>query len=240
MVSNGVWTFDSREQVYRVVALEQFDWLDHWFGTRNSTLDFQGRNLATLHQIHSDIAIAADGQAGRIGDGDALLTMTPGQLVAVRTADCLPILIADERRHAVAAVHAGWRGTVLGVAAQAVRELGRLFASQPEDLHAAIGPGIGACCYQVGPEVAAEFQPLFPERDLSGRTTIDLAEANRRRLAAAGLRDDRIYLGAPCTFCMKGEFFSYRREREQAGRMLSGIGVRAANHSPSSLPKASG
>jgi YfiH family protein len=213
-------------QVYRVEPLEQFEWLEHWFGSRHSNFPTDNANVATLHQIHSKICILADGRSGRIGEGDALLSITPGQLVAVRTADCLPILIADERLRAIAAVHAGWRGTVLGVAATAVREMGRLFSSRPGDLHVAIGPGIGPCCYEVGPEVAAEFRPLFPERLLSGRARIDLTEANRRQLAAAGIRNDRIYLGAPCTFCAHHEFYSYRREKEKAGRMLSGISVR--------------
>lgn len=158
-------------------------------------------------------------------EGDALVTITPGQFVAIRTADCLPILIADERLHAVAAVHAGWRGTVAGVAVAAVREMESRFGSRPEDLHVAIGPGIGACCYEVGPEVAAEFRAIFSEEELSGRK-IDLAEANRRQLVAAGVTRDRIRSGAQCTFCTPQEFYSYRREKEQAGRMLSGIGIR--------------
>ena len=119
--------------VYRVKPWERFGWLEHWFGTRNSPNLPNEPKLATLRQIHSNVCLNADGQNGRIGEGDALVTITPGQLVAVRTADCLPILIADERLHAVAAVHAGWRGTVAGVAVEAVREMGRRFGSRPED-----------------------------------------------------------------------------------------------------------
>ena len=115
-----------------------------------------------------------------LGEGDALLEDQPGSVVAVKTADCIPILLVDERRRAVAAVHAGWRGTAARIAADAVAAMGERFGTRPEDLHAAIGPGIGACCYEVGPEVAAQFGG-------QGRGHIDLTAANRRQLEEAGV-----------------------------------------------------
>lgn len=210
----------------QVRPLEAFEWLEHGFGTRHGNPE--DLNLTTAHQIHSSRVLVADGCRGCAGEGDALIARTPGTRVGIRTADCIPLLLADERLRAVAAVHAGWRGTVQGIAARTVEALVRTFGSRPEDLHAAIGPGIGSCCFEVGPEVAAEFRVLFPERDdLDRRTHVDLAEANRRQLAAAGILSSRIYCGAPCTVCAAGEFHSWRRDGERAGRMVSVVGIRS-------------
>jgi YfiH family protein len=195
--------------------MARLTWLEHGFGTLRAAVP---EPLATLDQVHSAVCVDACGRAGKLGRGDALLSNVPGTLVGVRTADCLPILLADERRRAVAAVHAGWRGTVAGIAARAVEAMHERFGTRPEDLHAAIGPGIGACCYEVGPEVAAHF-------GVEGRAKIDLAGANRQQLAAAGLGEDRIYVCGLCTMCLAAEFHSFRRDGERAGRMYSVIGV---------------
>jgi YfiH family protein len=212
--------------IWRATPLDAFEWLEHGFGTRQANPDPE--NLATLHQIHSDLVVRAGGEPGRIGEGDALVTDRPGLRVGVRTADCLPILLVDPERRAIAAVHAGWRGTLLGVAVRAVETMNRLFGSRAGSLWAAIGPGIRGCCYEVGPEVALQFRNIFPERDdLDGKTRLDLAAANRRLLTWVGLSPERIDCGAPCTFCAGREFHSWRRDRESAGRMLSVAGIRA-------------
>jgi purine-nucleoside/S-methyl-5'-thioadenosine phosphorylase / adenosine deaminase len=148
-----------------------------------------------------------------------LLSGTPGRNVAVKTADCTPILLVDAANRTVAAVHAGWRGTVRQVARQAADAMRRHFDTRVQNLHAAIGPAIGGCCYEVGPEVAAEFGH-------SGRTRIDLAAINREQLIAAGVPEDQIYLAGLCTLCRKDDFWSYRREKEGAGRMFSFAGIR--------------
>jgi hypothetical protein len=156
-----------------------------------------------------------------------LITNRAGILLGVRTADCPPILIVDERRRAVSAIHAGWRGAVAGIAARAVERLASEFGSRPEDLLAAIGPSIGGCCYQVGPEVASQFRGIFPERgDLDRKTRIDLSEAIRRQLVTAGIPRERIFAGAPCTLC-DPDFHSFRRDRTEE-RMYSVIGIREA------------
>ena len=139
--------------------------------------------------------------------------------MGVKTADCFPILLADERAHAVAAVHAGWRGTAQRIVMRAVEAMRDSFGTVPADLHAAIGPGIGSCCYEVGPEVAAELGA----RD---RKHVDQAFINRGQLIAAGMAPDRIYLAGLCTKCGAEEFHSFRRDGASAGRMLSVIGVR--------------
>jgi YfiH family protein len=208
--------FDLIQNTYRARPLAQFDWLEHGFGTRS----FERPELmATLHQIHSDIAVFAD-RDGCLGEGDALLSDKPGLLVAVKTADCLPILLADDRHRAVAAVHAGWRGTVAGVCLSTFKAMADRWGSRPQDLHVAIGPGIGPCCFEVGPEVAVQFGKP------GQRTQIDLAETNRCQLIEAGLSPERIYSAGLCTFCHPDKFHSFRRDREKAGRLISFIGIK--------------
>jgi hypothetical protein len=208
---------DSRN-IYRVSELDVLPWLVHGFGTRLSDVPALFQNLATLKQIHSATCMTACGRAGVLGQGDALLENHLGAVVAVKSADCIPILLADGRNRAVAAVHAGWRGTVAEVVGQAVDAMSREFATRPEDLYAAIGPGIGKCCYEVGPEVAAQFGG-------QGRGHVDLAEANRQQLQARGVPGERIYLANLCTQCRADEFHSYRRDKELAGRLYSFVGV---------------
>jgi polyphenol oxidase len=250
-------------EIYRVAELDAFPWLIHGFGTRNADIPGLFANLATLKQIHSSTCLPAGGRAGLIGEGDALLEDAPGAVVAVRTADCIPILLADQQRRAVAAVHAGWRGTVAGIVRCAVEAMRERFGTDAGDVHAAIGPGIGACCFEVGPEVAAEFgcgeaapsreqgpprlsgqasladyrpkaerserlgigQAMGPPHD-AGRVHIDLAAENRRQLLEAGVTGERIYASNLCTKCLPGDFHSFRRDREAAGRLFSFAGIR--------------
>ena len=205
---------DSR-QIYRCSELDAFDWLVHGFGTRHSDIPALFQNLATLKQIHSSNCVTACGRTGVLGQADALIENIPGAVVAVKTADCIPILLVDDRHRAVAAVHAGWRGTAAHVVQRAIDAMAREFDTRPGNLHAAIGPGIGKCCYEVGPEVAAQFGE-------AGRAHIGLAEENRRQLAERGV--SRIYIADLCTRCLPEEFHSYRRDGEKAGRLYSFIG----------------
>ena len=212
---------DSR-QIYRVTEFDSLAWLVHGFGTRLACVPALF-DLATLRQIHSTTCVSAAGRRGVLGEGDALLENTPGSVVAIRTADCLPILLVDDRHRAVAAVHAGWRGTVAGIAQRAVEAMHQQFASLPGDLHAAIGPGIGPCCYEVGPEVAAQF-------GRQGRAHVDLAGTNRRQLIEAGVTPERIYASNLCTMCRAEEFHSFRRDKAAAGRLFSFAGILQAVH----------
>ena len=187
------------ENIYRVSELDEFSWLVHGFGTRLADIPAGFARLATLKQIHSSSCVAAGGRAGILGEGDALLENQSGSVVAIKTADCIPILLVDERRRAVGAVHAGWRGTVARIAGEAVAAMVRCFGTRAQDLHAAIGPGIGKCCYQVGAEVAAYFGG-------QGSGHIDLSAANRRQLEEAGVTGRRIYASNLCTMCRAEEF----------------------------------
>lgn len=217
--------YQDSKRIYRVAGWERHAWLGHGFGTRHS-LEWPPEPFAWVQQVHSDRCLFADGGAGCLGQGDALLTNTPGVWLTVRTADCIPILLVDSRARAVAAVHAGWKGSAQRVVGKTAEEMARRFSSKTEDLSAAIGPGVCGRCYTVGPEVAAQFRQWFPERnDLDRHTTLDLAEANRRQLVEAGVDAGRIAVGAPCTSCQPEEFHSYRRTHSKTGRMVSAIRI---------------
>ena len=171
--------------------------------------------MASLKQIHSGLVLLGE-QIGCAGEGDALVTALAGVPVSVRTADCYPILLADVRNHAVAAVHAGWRGTAARIVIRTLEEMHRLYGTAAADVYAAIGPGIGECCYEVGADVARQFG-----MEHAGR--IDLAAINRRQLLDAGVAEHRIDVLGGCTKCDAHLFHSYRRDQLAAGRMVSYI-----------------
>jgi purine-nucleoside/S-methyl-5'-thioadenosine phosphorylase / adenosine deaminase len=204
--------------IYQVSELDALPWLIHGFGTRSSDIPARFAQLATVKQIHSSTCVAGEGRSGILGEGDALIENTPGSVVAVKTADCIPILLADERLRAVAAIHAGWRGTAARIAGRAIALMTERFGTRPADLHAAIGPGIGACCYEVGPEVREQF-------GAEGRGPLDLPRENACQLQQSGVTRERIYTSNLCTKCLAGEFHSFRRDRDAAGRMYSFAGV---------------
>ncbi len=150
-----------------------------------------------------------------------------GVLLGIQTADCLPVLVVDRSRRAVAAFHAGWRGTWKRIVEKGVLAMQAEFGSDAEQLSAAIGPGIGSCCFEVGPELRKLFGDRFSYVDeLFVRDShLDLVEANRRQLLAAGVRPESIYINGDCTACRVDRYFSYRAERGKTGRMLAVIGT---------------
>lgn len=194
-------------------------------------------SLCTVSQVHGDRLIEAiaptnaspegsaesDSVPPPLGEADALWTRTPGVAVGVKTADCVPILLADEKGRRVAAVHSGWKGTDLRIAARAVETL-VAHGAQAETLVAAIGPSIGACCYEVSDELAVRFERAFDAsvvRRVGTRQHLDLRRAVWLTLTAAGLRADRIDTMAACTACDAENYFSHRRDRGLSGRHLS-------------------
>lgn len=171
-----------------------------------------------LRQVHGATAVAA--RPGRVEEGDALFTHTPGQVLAVVTADCVPVLLAAP--DAVAAVHAGWRGIVAGVVPATIERL----ATPAEAMTAWIGPAIGACCYEVGDEVAAQVIGASGARGASiarpgprGRPHLDLRAAVARQLARAGVTAIRTI--DVCTRCDEARLWSYRRDGRRAGRNVA-------------------
>jgi YfiH family protein len=210
--------YKDSSEIYRARPLEQFEWLLHGFGTRNAKLP---PDLATVKQIHSTICVAAEGRNGVLGQADALIENTPGSAVAVKTADCIPLLFADVRNRAVAAVHAGWRGTAGRIGIAALAAMHERFGTSAADLRVLVGPGIGRCCYEVGPEVAGQFG-YAP----NGRVHLDLPDINRRQMIETGVDPEHIWVAGLCTMCNAADFYSFRREKEHAGRMYSFIGLR--------------
>lgn len=215
-----------RGGIYRCVPFEQFKWLDHGFSTRGST--GLPAPITTLKQIHSGLVRDARDLGDRCAEGDALVSNGAGKSIGIRTADCVPILLVDARLRAVAAIHAGWRGTSANIVGRTVERLIELFRTNPDDVYAAIGPAIGACCYQVAHDVAVQFTNVLPGLvgDGEGRVLLDLPEVNRRLLLAAGVPGAQIYGSGLCTFCNFDDFFSYRRDRAEPGRMISFVSIK--------------
>jgi polyphenol oxidase len=191
--------------------------IEHGFGTRLSR-DASVPGLVSVKQVHGVEVLRAP-LSSEPASADALWTSQPGVAVSVRTADCVPILLVDQRKRGVAAVHAGWRGSAAGIAARAVAVLCRGIGAAPAELRATIGPHIGPCCYEVDRPVleaiddAEVFTPARP-----GHAYLNLLELNRRQLVRAGLTADSIRCVSGCTSCER-RFESYRRDRA-AGRML--------------------
>lgn len=209
------------DNILRCAAWQQFDWQSHGFGTRHANPEA----AVTLRQVHSDCVLDARELTDRGSEGDALVCDLSGKSIGVRTADCVPILLVDAEHRAVAAIHAGWRGTVAAIVLRTLETMKNIFGTRPSSVQAAIGPSIQACCYAVGPEVAARFVRLFPEWPAEpGRRRVDLPEGNRRHLLHAGVPATHIYDCGLCTFCQAGLFFSFRREPQHPGRMVSSVG----------------
>lgn len=223
---------------------------------RNRGNNFRVWPLITLRQVHSDIIRFVDSPGGAHLVGDGLITSTPGLLLAIQTADCLPVILADSKHRTVGVFHAGWRGTLRRIVEKGVGEMRRFFGTHPRYIKAAIGPGIHACCYQVGDEVREKFESQFsyaarlfrevkesdPVRekypllflaarppghsDLPKKIFLDLVEANRQQLLAVGVKPGNIDVSPLCTSCRTDLLFSYRAEKGKTGRMMAVAGIK--------------
>lgn len=207
--------------ILRSALLDGLDWVEHGFGTRHAALDQAG--MVSLEQIHSNRVLVAGAGPGCRGEADALVTSAGGATLSIRTADCYPILLADPVTRTIAAVHAGWRGTAGRIVERAIETMRTERGARPADVWAAIGPGIGVCCYRVGAEVAARFG--VPEAE-AGDQFLDLGRENRKQLETAGVPAEQIEGVSGCTACEPERFYSWRRDRERAGRMISFIAIR--------------
>ena len=201
-----------------------------------AALNLEDAQLATLSQVHSDRLHILDEKTlvenGR-PEADALGTCRDGIAIAVQVADCFPILVADSRRRTVAAIHAGWRGVLARIFTKTAAGLRAAFGADPSDLVTAIGPGIRSCCFEVGPDVAEKFQAAYPGARLSrphpsrnGKYLLDMPQALQIQFEEVGLNRDNIFDLGVCTCCNTDEFFSYRREGPQSGRMMGLIALR--------------
>ncbi len=185
-----------------------------------------------IRQVHGAIVrVVRPGEpASAPPDADAAITADAGTAVAVVAADCVPILLADPETGAVGAVHAGWRGTAARVVASAVAAMRAEFGVDPAHLVAAIGPSIGACCYDVGEELLGAFADAghssidvaeWFSRDAAGRLRLDLWQANADQLVHAGVPRDRVHVSGLCTKTHAHVFESFRADGDQAGRMAA-------------------
>jgi YfiH family protein len=187
--------------------------------------------LGLMRQVHGNAVCALDGEP-HPPEADAIVTDAPGAGVAVQSADCVPILIWAERRNAVSAVHAGWGGTLAGVAGEAVRAMIESWGAAAEDLHVALGPAIRICCFEVGDEVVSAFAERGRDVDAltrpgpRGRRHLDILEDNRRQLVEAGVATSRLHDSGLCTVCENDRFYSYRKEGPGVGRILGVVAPR--------------
>lgn len=188
---------------------------------------FGAASLFTAIQVHGKSVFCLGAEAPAAPpEADAIITSEEGAAIGILTADCLPLLFFDPVNRAVGAAHAGWKGTALGVALNAVREMAKAFGTRPRDLKAAIGPCIGPCCYSVGENVYEEFREEGRSLDsfisLDDGLRLDLGAENINQLLSLGVDQRNISGSAPCTSC-SGDFFSYRRDMGRTGRQLSFI-----------------
>ena len=250
----GVSSIDN-EKVLNLGAVE-WDSRENVEGNQRrfqSALGAEDFRLVSLHQIHSDVVCSFASAPARQCKGDASATDKSGLLLAVRTADCAPVLVVDANKRVVAAIHAGWRGTLQRIVSKSIGQMQMEFGCRPVDLLAAIGPTIGVCCYEVGTEVAAAFAAKFtnaaeffdelrtgdepnPLQWLNRmppghqpppkKVHLDLPKANRLQLLEAGVLEKNIFVSDLCTSCRPDLLFSYRKERDRSGRLMSVIGMR--------------
>jgi len=243
----------------KVLNLGFMEWDTHENVAENrrllqAALDAEDFVLSPLKQIHSDAIRLFSAAPALACKGDGSVTNRPGLLLVMQTADCVPILLVDPQKRAVAAIHAGWKGTLARIAEKAVGRMRLEFGSKPADLLAALGPSIGPCCYEVGADFVTKFTAQFadasdyfdeprtgdepnPLQWLSmappghqpppRNVHLDLPKANRAQLLAAGLRPQNIFLSGLCTACRTDLFFSHRREGVSTGRLMSVIGIRS-------------
>jgi YfiH family protein len=242
----------------RVLNLGFTDWDTHQAVTRNreafrAAVGASALALVPLKQFHSALVRFFPSAPREPLDGDASLTNQPGLLLAVQTADCVPILLVDAKKRAVAAIHAGWRGTLARIAEKTVGQMRMRFGCEPPDILAAVGPSIGGCCYEVGTELVSKFTAQFADAQAwfdelrtgdepnplqwlnmmppghqppPKNVRLDLRKANRAQLLAAGLAGKNIYTSDLCTACSRGLFFSYRGEGAGSGRLMAVAGIR--------------
>ena len=226
------------------------DGVEHFFGTRSSDFsvtpgrasaprsrhrDRAATVLLSVKQVHGTDALVVDQPVGQgdafEGEWDALVTNQPGVMVTVRTADCVPVLLHDPVRRVVAAVHAGWRGTVAGIVPKTVALLVNRFGALADRMRMAIGPSAGPCCYEVDAPVLDRLRDVFPEwRSVvepvnTQKAHLDLRAFVRRQALADGLHAERITTVNACTICHPDLFFSYRREGVVKSTMVSGIAL---------------
>lgn len=219
-----------------VKELRAHDWdfpgIEHGFAPRDTPVA-EHRRVVRVRQVHGADILRVDGKTPTdAGEADGLVTAAGAVAVAVATADCVPLLLVAPKRRVVAAVHAGWRGTLAGIVPAAVNVLDEHYDVAAEEIQAALGPSIGGCCFEIEREIAERFAEAFG-RDVweawcdgeAGKGTLDLRRVNTQLLERSGIPAASIQSVGPCTFCGGADFASYRAQGADAGRQLSWIGL---------------
>ena len=188
-------------------------------GFLESVLGLDHMSLSMLTQVHSNrLIVKRDSQLTEHLEADGLLTNVPGCALGIRTADCFAILLADAKASCIAAVHAGWRGTLAKITPLTIERMVGEFGARAERIEALVGPGIESCCFEVGEDVSSKFKNKFICEG-SRNPRVDLREANRVQLLDAGLQENHIHSVERCSCCEGATIFSYRSEGKLAGRM---------------------
>lgn len=199
--------------------------------------DAKVEKLVTVTQVHGNDLLLLDQPNPDFShffklECDGIVTNQPGVMIGICVADCAPVLLLDPVNRVVAAIHAGWRGTVAGIVAKGVEAMVNLFDGRPRDILASIGPTIGACCYEVDAPVADAFSKAghdfdsFAESSGARKWRLDLSKANRLQLLRAGIAEENIEVSKLCVSCEKDLFFSYRRDKGETGRQMGFIMLR--------------
>ena len=223
-----------------IPRLERIPFLFHGFGTIDWNEDDLKSNprwrdfrLVTLKQVHSDIVRIVEQETSSDLRGDAMITAQPFLFLAIKSADCLPVFVVDEEKRVIAACHCGWRGTLKRVVQQVIKGLRDHYRCSIPSLRVGMGPCIAAECYEVGEEVSRDFRneglsldSFQPHPDREEKYFFDLRQANVSQLVELGVQESNIHSLNACTHC-QSRFASYRRDGQQAGRMLSFIGMRS-------------
>jgi YfiH family protein len=186
-------------------------------------LGIQGAQVAIPKQCHSATVLVVD-RPGTYESCDGLVTAEKHLGLAVVVADCVPLMLVDARRHVVAALHAGWRGTAGRIAERGLDLMRTNFGTEPSDVKAFIGPSADVCCYEVGEEVFSQFPEAVRVRK-NGSVHLDLKRENQRQLLEAGVPAEQIEVSPYCTICTPDLFHSYRRDGERSGRMIAVIAL---------------
>ncbi len=195
----------------------------------SSHFPVSSKNMIFMNQVHSDEIINKTNKKPSFPTADAIITKEKNIALCLKTADCVPIFLYDEKNNVIAAVHSGWRGTALKLVKKVIKKMGHFYKTEPEDIHAFIGPAIGSCCYKVGKDVIDHFGFLgrakgdYISRLKDGKYMLDLKAVNAHMIEQEGVLQDNVEISDMCTCCSRDLFHSYRRDGQEAGRNISFI-----------------
>lgn len=200
------------------------------------TLDFPEERVAMAEQVHGDqVAVVTKDSGFLVPGADALITDEPDMLLMMLYADCVPVFLVDPVTRAIGLIHAGWRGTLAGVVGKTITAMGENFGASPRACLAAVGPCISGDSYEVGPEVASQFSHMvaqqasvimYPRNEFSGTFSLNLRQVIFSQLLRAGIRAEYVAVSDEDTFRSNREFYSYRRDGAQTGRMAAYLAIR--------------